>query len=349
MTGSTGVTVPLYPDLRDRNVLISGGATGIGRALVEAFARQGARTAYVDIAGNAGHLLAGQLQGEGCEVLFKVCDITDTLAYQVAINQVAEQFGEITVLLSNAANDQRHSLDELSPERFDELVSVNLKHSMFATQAVAPMMRQAGGGSIINFGSIGWMMASAGYPVYAASKAAVHGMTRALARDLGGDNIRVNTLVPGWVMTEKRNFSITPCTPFGIGVMSGRDQRSRAVGVAHVRPAIRQRPNGRRRAQGPYGCGESSKKGSLHGVIEKLPRNSCICGWMRPRRNRFKAVSACPVMCYPNILPRWPCSWHRMCRACARRKTLLSTGVGYEWFQAGTVAAQVTLQRVVLR
>ena len=180
------------------------GATGIGRALVEAYARQGARTAYVDIAGNAGHLLAGQLQGEGCEVLFKVCDITDTLAYQVAINQVAEQYGAITVLLSNAANDQRHSLDELSPERFDELVSVNLKHSMFAAQAVAPMMRQAGGGSIINFGSVGWMMASAGYPVYAASKAAVHGMTRALARDLGGDNIRVNTLVPGWVMTEKQ-------------------------------------------------------------------------------------------------------------------------------------------------
>ncbi|MCP8687321.1 SDR family NAD(P)-dependent oxidoreductase [Marinobacterium sedimentorum] len=194
----------IYPDLKGRTVLVSGGATGIGRALVEAFARQGARTAFVDLADAPGQALQRQLQAEGHEVQFKLCDITDVQAYQQVIQQVAEQYGPITVLANNAANDVRHSLDSLGLEQFDALVSVNLKHAMFAAQAVAPMMRKAGGGSIINFGSVGWMMATAGYPVYAASKAAVHGMTRGLARELGGDRIRVNTLVPGWVMTEKQ-------------------------------------------------------------------------------------------------------------------------------------------------
>ncbi|PPC74524.1 3-oxoacyl-ACP reductase [Pokkaliibacter plantistimulans] len=193
-----------YPGLRGRTVLISGGATGIGRALVEAFARQGACTAFVDIAAEEGEALSRQLNAEGCETLFQRCDITDIKAYQSTIFKAAEHFGPITVLVNNAANDVRHSLDSISAERFDELISVNLRHAMFAAQAVAPMMRQAGGGSIVNFGSVGWMMASAGYPVYAASKAAVHGMTRGLARDLGKDHIRVNTLVPGWVMTEKQ-------------------------------------------------------------------------------------------------------------------------------------------------
>ena len=108
------------------------------------------------------------------------------------------------MLLNNAANDVRHSLDTITSDSFDDLISVNLKHSLFAAQAVIPMMRKAGGGSIINFGSVGWMMASAGYPVYTASKAATHGLTRGLARDLGAYSIRVNTLVPGWVMTEKQ-------------------------------------------------------------------------------------------------------------------------------------------------
>jgi NAD(P)-dependent dehydrogenase (short-subunit alcohol dehydrogenase family) len=204
MSHDTPQPQAIYPDLAGRTVLISGGATGIGRALVEAFAGQGARTAFVDIAESAGAALAAHLSEAGHKVSFQCCDITDIRAYQRAIRQVADQFGPITVLLNNAANDVRHTLDGLSYERFDELIAVNLKHAMFAAQAVAPMMRQAGGGSIINFGSVGWMMASAGYPVYAASKAAMHGMTRGLARDLGGDGIRVNTLVPGWVMTEKQ-------------------------------------------------------------------------------------------------------------------------------------------------
>ncbi len=194
----------IYPDLRDKSVFISGGATGIGRSLVEAYATQGAKTAFVDLDQDEGSRLESELRTEGYEVSFRHCDITDLSNYQHVIQECAERFGPIQVLLNNAANDVRHSLDSLSSERFDELISVNIKHALFAAQTVAPMMRKQGGGSIINFGSVGWMMATAGYPVYAASKAATHGLTRGLARDLGTDSIRVNTLVPGWVMTEKQ-------------------------------------------------------------------------------------------------------------------------------------------------
>ncbi len=198
------LTSARYPDLKDRTVLISGGATGIGKALVEAFAFQGAITAFVDVNEAAGRDLESGLNAEGHKANFYPCDITDTEDYQRVIKKVSEQSGVISVLVNNAANDVRHSLDSLSSEQFDKLVSVNLKHAMFASQAVIPMMKRLGGGSIINLGSVGWMMASAGYPVYAAAKAAAHGMTRGLAREFGGENIRVNTLVPGWVMTEKQ-------------------------------------------------------------------------------------------------------------------------------------------------
>lgn len=199
------MTAPaLYPGLSGRTVLISGGATGIGAALTTAFARQGATTCFVDIAETEGEALAAELTGQGHAVHFATCDITRTAQYQAAIRTFAEAHGPITALLNNAANDKRHSLEGLTEEGFDTHIAVNLRHQMFAAQAVAPMMRSAGGGSIVNFGSVGWMMASGGYPVYAASKAAVHGMTRGLARDLGRDRIRVNTLVPGWVMTEKQ-------------------------------------------------------------------------------------------------------------------------------------------------
>ncbi|MBJ7554556.1 SDR family NAD(P)-dependent oxidoreductase [Marinomonas spartinae] len=194
----------VYPDLKGRTVFVSGGATGIGAAIVEAYALQGAKTAFVDLDETAGKALEKRLKKEGGEVRFEVCDITKVTDYQRAIRDAAEAFGPISILLNNAANDVRHSLESLTEARFDELVAVNMKHAMFAAQAVAPMMRELGGGSIINFGSVGWMMASAGYPTYGASKAAAHGLTRCLARDLGSDGIRVNTLVPGWVMTEKQ-------------------------------------------------------------------------------------------------------------------------------------------------
>ena len=144
------------------------------------------------------------LSAQGHTVEFGHCDITDEIAYKAAIARFEYALGPITVLVNNAANDVRHTLEEVDSETFDKLIAVNLKHAFFATKAVVPMMKRAGGGSIINLGSVGWMMASAGYPVYAASKAAAHGMTRALARELGPDRIRVNTLVPGWVMTEKQ-------------------------------------------------------------------------------------------------------------------------------------------------
>ena len=193
-----------YADLQDKFVFISGGATGIGEALVRAFAGQGCRVAFVDIDEQAGNTLAEALNAQGQQARFVACDITDTPAYQQVIHKLASDWGPVNVLVNNAANDVRHALESVSPERFDQLVGVNMKHQLFAAQVVAPMMQQAGGGSIINFGSISWMIGGGGYPVYAACKAAIHGLTRGLARDLGKHHIRVNTLVPGWVMTEKQ-------------------------------------------------------------------------------------------------------------------------------------------------
>ncbi|WP_191485735.1 SDR family NAD(P)-dependent oxidoreductase [Pseudomonas sp. FEN] len=205
MNNETGAGMPaVYTDLKDKVVLISGGASGIGEAMVRAFARQGAKVAFVDMAKSQGERLAAQLSAEGHTVEFAHCDITDESTYKEAIGRFAQTLGPVTVLVNNAANDVRHTLDEVDSETFDKLISVNLKHAFFAARAVVPMMKAAGAGTIINLGSIGWMMASSGYPVYAASKAATHGMTRALARELGPWHIRVNTLVPGWVMTEKQ-------------------------------------------------------------------------------------------------------------------------------------------------
>lgn len=194
----------IYPDLKGKAVLISGGASGIGEFMVRAFAAQGAKVGFVDRAQSQGERLAALLSSTGHTVEFVCCDITDEIAYKAAIERFEHSLGSITVLVNNAANDVRHTLEEVDSEMFDRLISVNLKHAFLAAKAVVPMMKSAGSGSIINLGSVGWMMASAGYPVYAASKAAAHGMTRALARELGPSRIRVNTLVPGWVMTEKQ-------------------------------------------------------------------------------------------------------------------------------------------------
>lgn len=194
----------IYPDLKDKTVLISGGASGIGEFMVRAFAAQGAKVGFVDRAQSQGERLAALLNSQGFTVEFECCDITDEIGYRAAIGRFEQSLGPITVLVNNAANDVRHSLEEIDSQMFDQLIAVNLKHAFFAAKAVVSMMKEAGGGSIINLGSVGWMMASAGYPVYAASKAAAHGMTRGLARELGPSHIRVNTLVPGWVMTEKQ-------------------------------------------------------------------------------------------------------------------------------------------------
>lgn len=193
-----------YPSLDGRTVLITGGATGIGACLVEQFVAQGAKVGFVDIAREEGVALARKLEGSAHAPLFVPTDLTDIPALEAAIDQVRERFGPIRVLLNNAANDKRHTIEETTPQSWDAGIAVNLKHQFFAARKVAPDMQQAGGGSIVNFGSVSWMLKQGGMPVYTTAKSAVQGLTRSLARDLGPANIRVNTLVPGWVMTEKQ-------------------------------------------------------------------------------------------------------------------------------------------------
>jgi len=193
-----------YPSLEGMPVIISGGASGIGEALVRNFAEQGAKVGFVDIAKEQGEALEKELTKSGSIVKFIKCDITDIPAYQAAITQFSELHGDALALVNNAANDQRHNWREVTPEYWDGRLAVNLKHAFFAAQAVAPGMIEAGKGSIINFGSISWMIMAGNLPAYTASKAAAHGLSRSLARELGPEGVRVNTLVPGWVMTERQ-------------------------------------------------------------------------------------------------------------------------------------------------
>lgn len=193
-----------YPSLSGMPVVISGGASGIGEALVRNFAAQGAKVGFVDIQDERGNALAGELTSAGQTVRFTRCDITDTSAYQAAIAGFAAAHGDALALLNNAAHDQRHEWQDVTSAYWDERMAVNLKHAFFAIQAVAPGMVRAGRGSIINTGSISWMIMSPKIPVYETAKAATHGLTRSMARELGKSGIRVNTLVPGWVMTERQ-------------------------------------------------------------------------------------------------------------------------------------------------
>jgi NAD(P)-dependent dehydrogenase (short-subunit alcohol dehydrogenase family) len=193
-----------YPSLADIPVVISGGASGIGESLVRHFAAEGSRVGFVDIAAEAGDSLAAELNAAGHTVRFARCDITDTAAYQTAIASFADAHGDALVLVNNAAHDQRHEWADVTPAYWDDRMAVNLKHAFFAIQAVAPGMIKAKRGSIINTGSISWMIMSPKIPVYETAKAATHGLTRAMARELGKSGIRVNSLVPGWIMTERQ-------------------------------------------------------------------------------------------------------------------------------------------------
>lgn len=193
-----------YPSLQDRAVLVTGGATGIGAALVKEFAAQGARVGFVDLDDAAGHALVAKLGTARHAPVFVTADLTDIEALERAIGMLRERIGAITVLLNNAANDERHSIESVTSESWDAGIAVNLKQQFFAARNVAADMKAAGGGAIVNFGSISWKLKQGGMPIYTTSKAAVQGLTRSLARDFGPFNIRVNTLVPGWVMTEKQ-------------------------------------------------------------------------------------------------------------------------------------------------
>ncbi len=206
------MTEAIYPSLRDRVVLVTGGASGIGAAEVAAFAAQGARFAFLDIADDPARALAARLAAAGHpEPFFQHCDLTDIAALRAAIAEVGRRLGPITVLVNNAANDQRHRWEDMTPEYWDERLAVNLRHQFFAIQAVAPMMKAAGGGSIVNFGSVSWHASQGGMPAYTTAKAGVEGLTRGMARDLAPDNIRVNCVIPGWIMTERQiNLWLTP-------------------------------------------------------------------------------------------------------------------------------------------
>ncbi len=196
-----------YPSLAKKRVLITGGASGIGAGLVEAFARQGAHVAFVDVAEEAGQALAAQL---GERVIFRRCDLTDVAALPGTIAALAEKLGGLDVLVNNAANDDRHTIAEVTPEYWDERMAVNLRHLFFAAQAAVPHLKAAGGGAIVNFGSISWHLGLPDLVLYQTAKAAIEGMTRSMARDLGRDNIRVTTIVPGNVQTPRQEKWYTP-------------------------------------------------------------------------------------------------------------------------------------------
>jgi len=194
-----------YPSLEDRVVFVSGGASGIGASLVEHFAQQGARVAFCDIDSAASEALVARLSAS-CRHAphFLACDIRDTRLYQAKLARVEAELGAIRVLINNAGNDTRHSLADITPESWDDCLALNLKHHVFAIQQVAPGMAAAGGGSIINLGSISWMRGRPNLVGYTTSKAAISGLTRTLARELGESNIRVNALVPGAIVTERQ-------------------------------------------------------------------------------------------------------------------------------------------------
>lgn len=194
-----------FPSLKGKHVFITGGGSGIGEALVTAFANQGARVSFVDIAREASEALCARLASAGVTPpSFRHCDIRDVRALQSIMAELAVEHGDFDVLVNNAASDDRHSLEDVTPEYWDERIAINQRPMFFTCQAVVPGMKKKGGGSIINIGSISWHIANGGYPVYATAKAAVSGLTRGLARDLGPHRIRVNTVTPGWVMTERQ-------------------------------------------------------------------------------------------------------------------------------------------------
>jgi len=188
-----------YPSLAGRVVFVTGGASGIGADIVRAFVGQGSKVAFVDILEAEGRALTAETGAE-----FIACDITDIGALKAAIEVTRDRLGPIGVLVNNAANDQRHEIDAVTEEYWDNSLALNLKPQFFAAQAVRPMMKALGGGSIINFSSIAWRGGASNMPVYATAKSATIGLTRALARGFGGDDIRVNSIEPGAVITEKQ-------------------------------------------------------------------------------------------------------------------------------------------------
>jgi NAD(P)-dependent dehydrogenase (short-subunit alcohol dehydrogenase family) len=201
-----------YPSLSGRAVFVSGGGSGIGASIVEHFAAQGAKVGFVDIDEAASTALVDRIKSAGHPApLFAKCDVRQIADYQKAIAGMAAKLGDFTVLINNAARDDRHTVDQVTQEFWDERMAVNLRHQYFAIQSVVPGMRKAGGGSIVNFSSVSYHVMTPNLSVYQAAKAAVIGMTRGLARDLGPDHIRLNSITPGWIMTQRQiDLWLTP-------------------------------------------------------------------------------------------------------------------------------------------
>jgi NAD(P)-dependent dehydrogenase (short-subunit alcohol dehydrogenase family) len=195
-----------YPSLRARRVFVTGGGSGIGAAIVAAFAAQGSRVAFVDIAEDASRTLAESIAARGDQApWWRRCDVRDIAALQSAIADAAAALaGDFDVLVNNVASDDRHSIEQVTPEYWAERMEINERPAFFAIQAVVPGMRRLGGGSIVNFGSTGWQSKGGEYPCYAIAKSSVNGLTRGLAGPLGKDRIRINTVSPGWVLTERQ-------------------------------------------------------------------------------------------------------------------------------------------------
>jgi NAD(P)-dependent dehydrogenase (short-subunit alcohol dehydrogenase family) len=201
----TGSASSSYPSLRDRVVFVTGGATGIGAAIVGAFVAQGARVAFVDMAEEASWMLAQRLSDAGhAAPWWRVCDVRDIGALRTAVSAASTELGDFAVLVNNVASDDRHTLESVTPAYYDERMAINERPAFFAIQAVLPGMKRLGFGSVINLGSTGWQVKGAGYPCYAIAKSSVNGLTRGLAKDLGRDRVRINTVSPGWVMTERQ-------------------------------------------------------------------------------------------------------------------------------------------------
>ena len=200
-----------YPSLEDKVVLISGGSTGIGHTIVKKFLEQGSKVAFLDIDEDGASKLVNDFREFKYKAVFEKCDLKNIDQLKKSISTIKSNLGKISVLVNNAANDQRHTIDEVTPEFWDDRMNVNLRHFFFTSQAVYKDMSELGKGSIINIGSYSWMKGIGGMPAYTTAKSAVMGLTRSLAKDLGEYNVRVNCIVPGWIATERqKKLWLTP-------------------------------------------------------------------------------------------------------------------------------------------
>ena len=199
----------VYPSLNNKVVVVTGGGSGIGESITRSFIKQGAKVAFLDFNEKDSIKLIKDLNTDNLH--FEFCDLRDIEQLKNSIKKISSKFGPIQILVNNAARDDRHSLQSVTSEYFDERIATNLKHQLFASQAVVSDMEKNGGGAIINMGSTSWMIGQGGMPCYTTAKSAIQGLTRGVARDLGPKNIRVNCVVPGWIMTERQvDMWLTP-------------------------------------------------------------------------------------------------------------------------------------------